>query len=32
VIAKATAKDKLTHYETAERVHQDVCRICEAAG
>jgi len=30
VIAKATATDKLTRYETAERFHRDVCRICEA--
>ncbi|MFC7132241.1 MULTISPECIES: protein kinase domain-containing protein [Salinibaculum] len=30
VLAKATAKQKLTRYETAHAFHQDLCRICEA--
>jgi len=32
VIAKATAKQKLTRYETAERLYRDVCRVCERSG
>jgi hypothetical protein len=30
VLAKATATQKLTRYETATRFHRDVTRICEA--
>jgi serine/threonine protein kinase len=30
VIAKATAKQKLTRYETAHDLHRDVSRICDA--
>ena len=30
VVAKATAKQKLTRYETAHGFHRDISRICEA--
>jgi hypothetical protein len=30
VVAKATAKQKLTRYETAHGLHQDISRICDA--
>jgi hypothetical protein len=30
VVAKATAKQKLTRYETAHGFHQDISRICDA--
>lgn len=30
VVAKATAKQKLTRYETATGLHQDLSRICES--
>jgi len=30
IIAKATAKQKLTRYETATRFHRDVCRLRDA--
>jgi serine/threonine protein kinase len=30
IVAKATAKQKLTRYETAHGLHQDISRICDA--